>query len=526
MKPLVAALQAILGTALLVGCAAPGPQQPEVKPVIAVRDGGAKAGDYFQLARYYQSKGRYRDATEAYRRALRLDDRMAEAHSALGAILALNHNFDAAFDELTRAIDLEPTTARFRNNLGYAYYLKGDAAKAVAVFEAAAALEPDNPRTWNNLGLALAQLGERERSAAAFARGTALASGGAAGAPAVPAAVPASPVDSAALTPTPRGATAPVAPPTPEGAALPAHALAGNALALEPSAALLAALAVPMAPSSAPLLQRIDPVPFGEVDARASPTTAVIEVPDTSVAAIDFATLRVPAEMPAPLALVPLNAVQVLEPIPPSAVAAVGEIAMPEIPLQPSPVDAPPIVAAAAPTSEAIGVAEVPTIPSSTGTVIAQVPTAATIVEVAPNAVELKWTSSTVVMRPATVEVTPATATYRLEVANGNGVTGMAKRVGTLFVAIGVPKARLTNQKPFVQPSTEVQYRKGYHHQAAALSARLPGRPVTVETADLRAGTDVRVVLGKDLPMRVALVDPAADARRASARPGAATAIE
>jgi hypothetical protein len=83
----------------------------------------------------------------------------------------------------------------------------------------------------------------------------------------------------------------------------------------------------------------------------------------------------------------------------------------------------------------------------------------------------------------------------------------------------------LTNQKPFTQRSTEIQYRNGHEAAAASLSARLPNRPPIVRNDRLRPDIDVRLVLGKDLPPGVALVDPAADSARwagaaAAASPG------
>jgi hypothetical protein len=96
--------------------------------------------------------------------------------------------------------------------------------------------------------------------------------------------------------------------------------------------------------------------------------------------------------------------------------------------------------------------------------------------------------------------VAAAPTPFRLEVANGNGVTGMARYVGRLLAAEGLPRARLSNQKPYVEPRTRVEYRAGFEPQARALSERLPGRPGVAVASALRPVTDVRVVLGRDLP--------------------------
>ena len=83
----------------------------------------------------------------------------------------------------------------------------------------------------------------------------------------------------------------------------------------------------------------------------------------------------------------------------------------------------------------------------------------------------------------------------------------MAKRLGEQLAATGLPKPRLTNQKPFRQRVTEIQYRDGYADVASSLRSRMPNQPPMVMTVALRASTDVRVVLGRDLPRDVALLE-------------------
>jgi tetratricopeptide (TPR) repeat protein len=101
---------------------------------------------------------------------------------------------------------------------------------------------------------------------------------------------------------------------------------------------------------------------------------------------------------------------------------------------------------------------------------------------------------------------------FKLEIANGNGVLGLAKRVAGRLAGAGVRTARLTNQRPFNQPTTEVQYREGYAAAAAALAAKLQ-HPVQVKPMhDFSNLIDVRLVLGKDVLSDLALISPAAPA--------------
>jgi len=125
---------------------------------------------------------------------------------------------------------------------------------------------------------------------------------------------------------------------------------------------------------------------------------------------------------------------------------------------------------------------------------------ASELVQLAPSVYELRLAPQSIALQ-----------SFRLELSNGNGVTGMAKRLGEQLIAKGLPKARLTNQKPFRQRLTQIQYRDGYADVAASLRSRMPNQPPMIKTAALRASTDVRVVLGRDLPRDVALLDPVSE---------------
>ena len=119
-------------------------------------------------------------------------------------------------------------------------------------------------------------------------------------------------------------------------------------------------------------------------------------------------------------------------------------------------------------------------------------------------------TASGVAPKPAAgPEVLPSvTATpqrFHLEVSNGNGVNGLARRVAEHFKGTGLPRIRLTNQRPFNQPASEIQYRQGYAVEAAALRSRLQERVLVVKSERLSLNTDVRLVLGRDYRTDTAL---------------------
>ncbi|MDH5539377.1 MAG: LytR C-terminal domain-containing protein [Rhizobacter sp.] len=86
----------------------------------------------------------------------------------------------------------------------------------------------------------------------------------------------------------------------------------------------------------------------------------------------------------------------------------------------------------------------------------------------------------------------------RLEVSNGNGISGMAARVGHWLASQGMDTALLTNQRPYDQKETIIQYRVG-HEDAARRVARVLPAPAQAASSPMSGlHSDVRVVLGRD----------------------------
>lgn len=92
-----------------------------------------------------------------------------------------------------------------------------------------------------------------------------------------------------------------------------------------------------------------------------------------------------------------------------------------------------------------------------------------------------------------------ASVPMRLEVANGNGVRGMARKTAQVLLQAGFPAARLTNQRPYRQKATEVHYGFGMLPEAVRVSALLPGEPLLVPMEVPPYEGAVRVVIGRDM---------------------------
>jgi tetratricopeptide (TPR) repeat protein len=113
-------------------------------------------------------------AVAAYRRALDLDPKLAEAHANLGAALHAKGDVEGTVAAFRRAIALDPKFAKAHYNLGVALCAKGDVEGAVAAFRRALDLDPKLATAHIGLGSALMGKGDVEGAVAAFRRALAL----------------------------------------------------------------------------------------------------------------------------------------------------------------------------------------------------------------------------------------------------------------------------------------------------------------------------------------------------------------
>lgn len=87
----------------------------------------------------------------------------------------------------------------------------------------------------------------------------------------------------------------------------------------------------------------------------------------------------------------------------------------------------------------------------------------------------------------------------RIEIANGNGINGMATALRGWLRTRGLEqKPILRNALPFTTATTVVHYRVGYFEAAQAFAERMPQRVTLAPEPGGVADTDVRVVLGRD----------------------------
>jgi tetratricopeptide (TPR) repeat protein len=114
-------------------------------------------------------------AQESSRRAVALDDRSAEAHSALGVAYLASGQVQPALEQLEAAARLAPEQPERLTNLGTVYMLRGRVMEAIATYERALALAPDDARTHGDLGAAHLANNRPDLALPHLSRATALA---------------------------------------------------------------------------------------------------------------------------------------------------------------------------------------------------------------------------------------------------------------------------------------------------------------------------------------------------------------
>ncbi len=135
------------------------------------------------------------------------------------------------------------------------------------------------------------------------------------------------------------------------------------------------------------------------------------------------------------------------------------------------------------------------------------------LVQVAPNVYEFKQDrkdplidvlveETSVALKKEQTQVVAKAG--QIEVSNGNGMTGMAKKVSDFLSISGFANARLTNHNTFNHSTTVIFYLKGNQTQANQLNKVLPKHVEIIETDKLSGDIQVKLLLGQDFLQEVA----------------------
>lgn len=145
----------------------------------AGRKAGAPANASVTRAREMAASGDLNGAREQLIEALRLDDRLAEAHNLLGFILGQQGDLASGLTHLERAVALRPDLADARYNLGVALWYDGGGAgkareRAIAELRESVAIDAAAGAAHAFLGVALRERGDLAGARVSFQRAIAL----------------------------------------------------------------------------------------------------------------------------------------------------------------------------------------------------------------------------------------------------------------------------------------------------------------------------------------------------------------
>jgi len=156
----------VIGCALVLnGCALPFQSKVdslndmEVKPVERISHSGSQPKIMYLLGRYYQGKVQYKQAIDAYQKALDLNPNYVEVHNSLAVIYAIQKDFDKSFEYFAKALEIAPNESYLNNNMGYAFLIQGKEYEAAEAFKRALQIDPYNEQARTNLVTASQRLG-------------------------------------------------------------------------------------------------------------------------------------------------------------------------------------------------------------------------------------------------------------------------------------------------------------------------------------------------------------------------------
>lgn len=385
----------------------------------------------------------------------------AEAQYALGRFYQGQQRYELAVDAYRKALAANPAHVSAHNGLGASLLLLGQNAQAIEQFKTGLSHQPRSAALWNNLGYAYTLSGENRLAEIALKQA----------------------LD---LDPSDAKTNANLAMVQEKTTDKPLQSVAAFSAPVESKQTQAELKLTESRPAeSKPVeheavkVQALTQAKVETMSAQDQTELRKVEVMPTVVAVAPMAAQQ-PTNVPEPTPLAPAS-VQVVEVAP-----RVYELNMPDTP------------AASAPTIYT-SLVIVPVKNSSMATI--SVPLRNEMPEVAATPAASN-TTAPVASEAATEKAQLAALNsddFVLEIRNGNGVRRMAWRTSQYLAHQGYTTKRLTNQPGFNVATTRIFYMPGYLAEAQRLLAHLPQNTTMSESLDMRKGTHVRVVLGRDM---------------------------
>ncbi len=134
----------------------------------AIRTNPEDAEAHNNLGNAYDELGRYQEAIEAYKQAIKIKPDFAEAHNSLGYDYGKLGRYQEAIEAFKQAIRINPEDAKAHNNLGVIYGELGRCLEAIEAFKQAIRINPDFADAHYNLGNDYSKIGRFQEAIEAY----------------------------------------------------------------------------------------------------------------------------------------------------------------------------------------------------------------------------------------------------------------------------------------------------------------------------------------------------------------------
>jgi len=123
---------------------------------------------HYNLGVTYGSLGRYQDAIESYKQAIRIKPDFAEAHCNLGVAYGILGRYEDAVEAFKQVIRINPDLVEAHYLLGITYGKLGRYQDEIESFKQAIRIKPDFAEAHYNLGVAYGELGRWQDAVESF----------------------------------------------------------------------------------------------------------------------------------------------------------------------------------------------------------------------------------------------------------------------------------------------------------------------------------------------------------------------
>jgi tetratricopeptide (TPR) repeat protein len=123
---------------------------------------------HYNLGLYYYNKGRYKEATDAYKKAIHIKPNEPDFYNHLGQALRALHSYQEAIEAYQKAAQIKPDYSLALINLGETYVETGRYQEGLETLKKALQLKPNDVGIYSNIGIAFRKTGQYPEAIEAY----------------------------------------------------------------------------------------------------------------------------------------------------------------------------------------------------------------------------------------------------------------------------------------------------------------------------------------------------------------------